>query len=182
MKYISLLRGINVSGQKKILMKDLKALYENLGFENVVTYIQSGNVLFETKETTVKALEHKITAAIQKAYGFEVPILVKTTADLQKIFEGNKYVALYGDVITKLYFTLLGETPKMEFVNVLMALDYSSEEFYIDNNTVYFYCPTGYGRTKLNNNFFEKKLKVAATTRNYKTIRKLLELAAEKLD
>lgn len=178
MKYISLLRGINVGGQKKILMKDLKALYENLGFENVVTYIQSGNVLFETKETAIETLEHQIADAIQKTYGFEVPVLVKTAASLQKIFEENDYVALHGDDISRLYFTLLGETPDPELVDALMAMDYQPEEFYITNDTVYFYCPIGYGKTKLTNNFFEKKLNVSATTRNYKTMKKLVELAA----
>ena len=178
MKYISLLRGINVSGQKKILMKDLKALYENLGFENVMTYIQSGNVLFETKETAIEALQQQIADAIQKAYGFEVPVLVKTVDNLQKIFERNIYIERYKDDVSKLYFTLLGETPDSELVDALMAMNYQPEEFYIANDTVYFYCPTGYGKTKLTNNFFEKKLKVAATTRNYKTMKKLVELAA----
>ena len=75
-KFIALLRGINVSGQKKIKMSDLKLLFEDLGFQNVETYIQSGNVIFSSKEKSIKKLESKISSGIKSKYGFDVPVLV----------------------------------------------------------------------------------------------------------
>ncbi len=177
MRYISLLRGINVGGNKKILMKDLKALYENLGFESVMTYIQSGNVLFETEETSVTVLEERIAKAIRLAYNFEVSVLVKTKMAWQKILNGNTYVDEYKEDCNKLYFTFLKESPSQQLIDKILAMDFSPETFYIINDVVYIYCSKGYGRTKLNNHFFEKKLLVSATTRNYKTIHKLWELA-----
>ncbi len=87
MKYISVLRGINVSGQKKIKMADLKALYEQLGFENVVTYIQSGNVIFETTANMTADLATKIEQAIQNKYRFHVPVVIRTHDEIKTIIK-----------------------------------------------------------------------------------------------
>ncbi len=172
--HIALLRGINVSGQKKIKMADLKLLLEDLGFNDVVTYIQSGNVLFNPKAKSVKEdCAEKISEGIKEQFGFEVPVLVKTVSEIEKIlaacpFSEEKKIASY--------FTLLNESPTQELMKEISQLDYSNEEFIITENCVYLFSEKGYGNAKCNNNFFEKKLKVGATTRNYRTLVKLIEL------
>ena len=98
--YISLLRGINVSGQKKILMADLKSLYEELGFTNVQTYIQSGNVVFEYQASSSEKLEQMIFDKIKAHYGFEVPNLILTSNEIEEALKSNPY-----QDIEKMYFT-----------------------------------------------------------------------------
>jgi uncharacterized protein (DUF1697 family) len=171
--YISLLRGINVSGQKKILMTDLKALYESLGFANVQTYIQSGNVAFESKETPTEELQQLIFDAIAAQYGFDVPNLLISPTEIKEALKNNPY-----QNIEKMYFVFLSETPKQEHIDRLSSLNFENEFYEIKNKVIYFYCPNGYGNAKLNTNFFEKKLKVSATTRNLRTTKKLIQMAS----
>ncbi|WP_438710980.1 DUF1697 domain-containing protein [Aquimarina muelleri] len=178
--YIALLRGINVSGQKKIKMADLKSMLENLGFTSVTTYIQSGNVIFMNEEKNTKDLSAIIEKEILKKFSFDVPVLVLTREGLMDIYENNPYLdRIKTEEIEdkKMYFTLLSTLPNFNGVQELLSNSYKPEEFEITDNTVYFFAANGYGKTKLNNNFFEKKLKSVATTRNLKTIVKLLELS-----
>lgn len=175
--YISLLRGINVAGQKKIKMAELRLMYEKLGFESVRTYIQSGNVIFKTRKMALDRLEARIKSAIAETFGFDVPILVLQHETLQNMVDENPYKDRTVDP-KFIYFTLLKNVPESERVQVVEAMNFPDEEFAISNRVVYLCVPNGYGRTKLSNNFFENKLKVQATTRNLKSIRKLLELSS----
>lgn len=170
--YISILRGINVSGQKKIKMADLKKLYEDLGFKNIQSYIQSGNVVFEFQETASKKLEEMIFNKIKEHYHFDVPNLVLTPLEIEEVLNKNPF-----SQHEKMYFTFLSDLPSTERIEQLKHLDYSPEEYVIIDKTAYFYSPNGYGKAKMNNNFFESKLKVTATTRNFNTVKKLLEMA-----
>lgn len=178
--YIALLRGINVSGQKKIKMAELKAMFENIGFTSVVTYIQSGNVIFSSEDKDIKQIELSIYNAIKSDFNFEVPVLVITNQLLKKIHENNPYFHRIenGEILAnKMYFTMLKDMSSSETINTLNTSTYAPEEFVITKEVVYFHAINGYGKTKLNNNFFEKKLKCRATTRNLKTVQKLLELS-----
>ena len=170
--YIALLRGINVGGQKKLKMTGLKLLFEELGFTDVVTYIQSGNVVFSSKSE--KDLAAKISKEINARFGFEVPVLVKTAAEIERILADCPFGNPKKEAS---YFVLLETPPTQELVQATELLEYTDEEFVITDSCVYMFCATGYGKAKLNNNLFEKKLKVAATTRNYRTLAKLVELA-----
>ena len=170
--YISILRGINVSGQKKILMIDLKTLYEELGFTNVQTYIQSGNVAFEYKETLASVLQEMIFDKIKEHYGFEVPNIILSAAEIEEAVENNPFKD-----IEKMYFTFLSELPKQGLINILNTFSFDGEFFELNKKVIYFHCPRGAGKTKMNTNFFEKKLKVTATARNLNTVKKLLEMA-----
>lgn len=170
--YIALLRGINVGGKAKLKMANLKLLFEDLGFKDVATYIQSGNVVFAAENGI--GLEEKISKEIKSKFGFEVPVLVKTAAEIDTIlkdcpFEKDKKEASY--------FVLLKTPPQKELVKAVEQLNYPDEEFAITDACVYLFSATGYGNAKLNNNLFEKKLKVSATTRNYRTLVSLVEMA-----
>lgn len=175
--YISILRGINVSGQKSIRMADLKALYESLGFKAVQTYIQSGNVLFETSKGDGQALAAKIEKAIAKQYGFEVPVLLRSAAELNALIAANPYSERRDIDTNRLYLTFLAEVPAKEALERTKACNFPPDEFSIAGKEVYLHVPHSYGNTKLSNTFFENKLKVKATTRNWKTVLQLAELA-----
>lgn len=179
--YISLLRGINVSGQKKIKMDDLKEIYENLHFINTQTYIQSGNVVFQYDKSEQKDLELKISSQIQKYVGFFVPIIVLETLELKEIVERNPYLVDKTKDISHLHVTFLSSKPEQIDFEIFYHNKSQVEEFALIEKAVYLYCPNGYGKTKLTNTFFENKLKVKATTRNWKTTTELLNIA-EKLE
>ncbi|CDF80728.1 PF08002 family protein [Formosa agariphila KMM 3901] len=174
--YIALLRGINVSGQKKVPMADLRTLMSDLGFENVKTYIQSGNVVFQSSEEHVLILENQISESILNVFGFEVPVLVKSQLQFQEIFDSNPFSEVQK---SNSYFTLLAEIPKSDAVESVSKETVVNETFVITDSCVYFYSEHGYGKAKCNNNFFERKLKVSATTRNFKTMQKLLSLCSD---
>jgi len=178
-KYISILRGINVSGQKKIVMKDLKSLYESLGFENVLTYIQSGNVIFDSAIDHVEDIQKIIEDAIKAKYKFEVPVDIRTSNEFKKVLARLPFddVNLETDG-TKMLITFLAQEPDNDAVNTLMAYVKPPEKLVLGDKCIYLHCPNGYGKTKLSNVFIEKKLNVLATTRNLKSVNKLCELAS----
>lgn len=175
--YIALLRGINVSGQKKIQMVDLRKMLEKLSFKGVSTYIQSGNIVFSSNEIEPYVLEKRLKTAIQDTFGYEVPVLVRSKNDFEHILNQNPYTDLEMLESKQVYFVLLKTVPNSKLIQEFQKLTFENEDFFITEDCVYLYCQSGYGKAKLNNNLIEKKLKVEATTRNYKTMAKLLEMA-----
>ena len=176
-KKIAILRGINVGGKRKILMKDLKALCEKQGFENSQTYIQSGNVIFEDgKGQSNLELGEKLEVGIRESFGFEVPVIVRTASELLSSVKQNAFYQ-EGRDISQLHLTFLKEEPSAENREVLLTYNYQPDEYLLDGKDVFIYCEGKYHKSKLSNTFFEKKLKVGATTRNWKTVLKLLELS-----
>lgn len=173
-KYISMLRGINVSGQKKIKMDNLRALYESLHFNNVKTYIQSGNVIFTCSFSNVIELKNTIEKKIMETFGFPVTVLIRSNDEMKIVLENNPFSGKKD--ITKLYVTFLSETPSETVVNSIDQLVSGPEEVLVHGREVYLFCPNGYGKSKLSNSSLEKKLLVTATTRNWKTVNKLYEL------
>ncbi|MBV6647454.1 MAG: DUF1697 domain-containing protein [Cyclobacteriaceae bacterium] len=173
--YIALLRGINVSGQKKIKMDELRALMSKAGLQKVQTYIQSGNIIFQSEDKSADELSSTIQQAIFDTYQFEVPTLIKKPEDLQKAVDENPFI---DKDQSRLYLTLLEAQPQAEKLSLLKSISHDPEEWVIEKDVIYFFSPQGYGRAKMNNNYFEQKLKVKATTRNWKTINKLVEMAA----
>jgi uncharacterized protein (DUF1697 family) len=172
-----MLRGINVSGQKLIKMTELQALYEALKFENVKTYIQSGNVIFRCKKTEAAVLENLIAKNILKKFGFDVSVMIKNREELSTVLQGNPFLNGRSEDISRLYVTFLSAEPGATGIEKLKSSNYGTGEFFIAGNTVYLFCPEGYGNTKLSNNFLENKLKVTATTRNWKTVNELYRLS-----
>lgn len=174
--YISILRGINVSGKNLIKMNSLKEMYESLGFQNVTTYIQSGNIVFQTAETNLDELEMLISDGILKRYALKVPVLVRDVSELKNILAQNPLLDEIKDDTTKLHITFLSKAPETQFLEGIDNSTYLPDKFFIMERTIYLFCPNGYGNTKLSNNFFENKLKVSATTRNLRTLMELVKL------
>ncbi|MDO6595421.1 DUF1697 domain-containing protein [Oceanihabitans sp. 2_MG-2023] len=171
--YIALLRGINVGGHKKVPMATLRELLTNSGFENVKTYIQSGNIVLQSSENNTKIIENIISEIIRSHFKFEVPVLVKTKEELAHIFYNCPFKKIEKQ---KSYFILLQEIPNKDLVTLALKKEYKAETFKIINNCIYFYSEAGYGKSKFNANYFERILKTAATARNYNTMVKLLSL------
>lgn len=176
MKYVAFLRGINVSGKNSIKMATLKAMFESLGFNNVETYIQSGNVIFEFKPCETASLEIKIKEEINKIFGFHIETIVRTKEELINIISNNPLLMEVNIEIDKLHVTLLISKPEEAIIESLELKKEENEKYIIQGREIYLYCPNGYGNTKLNNAILEKKLKIAATTRNWKTMNKLLDM------
>ncbi len=178
--YISILRGINVSGQKKVPMKELLALYQSLGYTDVATYIQSGNVIFKSAEKSAPVLISQIESKIAGHFGFEVPVIIRTAEQMSAVLTSNPFLKEKGIEEDKLHVTFLDKMPAQSQLDKLRGYDFTPDRFVVHNLEVYVYCPNGYGRTKIHNNFFENKVKVGATTRNWKTVNTLVDMAFGK--
>ena len=171
--FISMLRGINVSGQKKVGMKELKELYEAMGFGQVRTYIQSGNVIFEYPDTDRSTLVSKIERGIEGRFGFKVPVVIRTKDELWRLIAETPFA---GKDESRVHVTFLSSEPETLNVDEISRAKDDAEEFSAKSKEIYLFCPNGYGLTKLSNTFFERKLGVSATTRNWKTVNTLFSL------
>ncbi len=175
--YISILRGINVSGHKMIKMDALRQMYAELNFKNIQTYIQSGNVIFQGKKSKTQDLEKKIVSKISDNFGFDVPVLVREQIEVKEILENNPFVNKRNEDISHLHVTFLSSEPLKDNIDKIQSGQYATDEFILTGKIIYLFCPNGYGNTKLINSFFENKLKVVATTRNWKTTNELNNIA-----
>ncbi|QLG45748.1 DUF1697 domain-containing protein [Costertonia aggregata] len=175
--YIALLRGINVSGQKKVMMTDLLELMQKSGFKAVQTYIQSGNIIFKSDGNDTGQIQTQISKNIAKKFGFQVPVLVIAMLDFKEIVAKNPFDHPNDLKANSIYFVLLKNVPNQDLMKSLNQESYPNEEFRITPKSIYLKCKKGYGNSKCDNNFFERKLKVQATTRNYRTMMKLMQLS-----
>jgi uncharacterized protein (DUF1697 family) len=177
--FIALLRGINVSGKNLILMESLITSLESIGLLNVRTYIQSGNILFNYTESPNSMLEKSIRDTILKDFNCNVPVIVMTSKEMEKFILENPFVNERNMAIDSLHITCLSGSPDKELMNRILPLNDGIDEALILGTRIYLHCPTGYGRTRYTNTFFEKKLKQNATTRNWKTMLKLSSMIVE---
>ena len=171
--YIAFLRGINVGGHKKILMEDLRNLLESAGFDDVQTYIQSGSVVFKSS-ANASSCEHLIAESIARKYGWEVPVIIKEPVEVIEILN---LCPFSGEKKEKSYFTLLSSSPDEESIRKLLELNNQKVELHIKGSCVYFWSEN-YSGSRFNNNFLERRLKVKATARNYRTMLKLIDLSS----
>jgi uncharacterized protein (DUF1697 family) len=174
--YVAMLRGINVGGQKIVKMEKLRTSFEALGFRRVRTYVQSGNVVFEAKKASSNKLSNSIKEKISDDFGFSVPLVLRTSNEIRKIANDNPFLKEKGIDSSKLHVTLLSAFPEKSALGKLDELNADPDQFLINGREVYLYCPNGYGRTRLSNATFEKLLSVHATTRNWKTVKTLVEI------
>ncbi|MFK7783014.1 DUF1697 domain-containing protein [Psychroserpens sp.] len=174
--FIILLRGINVGGHKKIPMAELRQLLTNSGFSNVKTYIQSGNIILQSSVLDKSKIERIIQKQISDHFGFDVPVIAKTSVELIRIFDAYPFSKVKKE---QSYFVILRDIPQPELVKKASEKTFDNEEFVIIEDCLYFHSSKGYGRSKFNMNAFEKILKVKATSRNYKTMLKLIAMSSE---
>lgn len=174
--YICLLRGINVSGQRLIKMTELVAVYEALKCRNVRTYVQSGNVVFDSVASDSGKLAASIEQRIADEFGFPVSVLIRKASDLARVLKRNPFLSRKDIDASKLHVTFLNKAPTKEQLCGVEAVNAGMDEFLVSGKEVFLYCPGGYGKTKLTNNFFEKKFRDSATTRNWNTINRLCEM------
>ena len=156
-------------------MPVLRELVEGLRYGDVSTYIQSGNVIL-TAADSARAVGNKMSKAITKAFGFDVPIVVRSRQQLKKVVDDNPFAAQAKDA-GHLHVVFLAEKPKADKVKGLTSADWGDDEVVVKGTEAYLHLPNGYGRANLNNMVVEKKLGVVGTARNWRTTVKLLELA-----
>jgi uncharacterized protein (DUF1697 family) len=174
-RYVAFLRGINVSGHNIIKMEQLREMLLLPGFKNLITYIQSGNVAFDAKETDTDVLRKKIGKKLLKDLGYEVTTIVRSVEELQSVIANNPFATVQEADKRKLYITFLEAIPdseRMKLLNIALA---AGEEFRLVGRELYILTPA-YGETKFSNNFIEKKLGLRATTRNSATVNKMTQL------
>jgi uncharacterized protein (DUF1697 family) len=178
--FISMLRGINVGGQKTIRMEELRSLYEELGFDHIRTYVQSGNVVFNSAEQEAAKLAKRIEEHIKQSYGFSVPVFMREAHDLERILANNPFLKGRNEDPSKLHVSFLYKAPEgIDWSNLNIQHD-EADEFSIGEQEIYLFCPNGYGKSKLSNTMFERKLNMLLTTRNWNTVNALYSMAVER--
>lgn len=175
--YVVLLRAINLGSHNKVSMADLRALVAAAGAEDVKTYVQSGNVVCRSAAETGSQLARAIAERIHQELDLAVTVLVLDQDELAKVVAANPFLDAGRDA-AKAHVTVLVDEPDPACVRDLEAMSFGPDEFRVEGRAVYLYCPDGYGRSKLSNAFLEKRLGVAATTRNWRTVTTLAEMCA----
>ena len=176
---LALLRGINVSGQKIIKMEDLRKRMDTAGYKNVKTYIQSGNIIFESAEKSKPALAKAFEAFLMKEYGYEVTVFIVDANDVERAIDNNPFVE--GRVeeepgFKKLYVTFLSDEPFVDGMEKLRQAPIGEDEIEVIGDILYFKLFSKASDSKLSNSLIESKLKLRATTRNWNTTLKLLSM------
>jgi len=176
---ISMLRGVNLGAHNRIPMDALRSVYESLKLEEPRTYVQSGNIIFRTKEKDLAKLALKIQDAIQKKFKCRPDVLLRTTDDLKKAVSATPFAGRSGLEPGKILVTFLAAPPSAEAeANLAKFKDYP-EELHLKGRELYIYFPNGAGRSKLPWSSVEKLLGVTGTARNWNSVRKMLEMAEE---
>lgn len=174
--FIALLRGINVGGHKKVPMAELRQHLTKAGLKEVSTYIQSGNVIFKSP-LEQKELEDIISKCISDHFGFEVPVLIKTAEEIRNIIDKCPFSK---EKIEAAYFTIFSKAPDKSSLEEARLKTYPGEELVLTSDCIYYFSDMGFGKSKYDVSFFERKLKITTTTRNYRTMMKLVSLSADK--
>ncbi len=174
--YIILLRGINLGAKRKLPMLDLKVLLATLGYQDIETYIQSGNVVCNHTEKNEKELEHLLENAILEQFDYDVPVIIRNKTDFEQLYLNNPFIKRNINDIDKLHVTFLEKVPETSNLEKVNTYNFEPDVFQILGKETYLHCPVDYGHTKLSNSFFESKLKMKTTTRNWKTVTKLYEM------
>lgn len=175
MRYVALLRGINVTGKNMIKMETLRATFESLGFKNVVSYINSGNLAFDTTKTEDGKLAKKIHDAIQKDFGFDISVMVRSMAEIEEIVAWNPFAGQF-ESHKDVHVFFLNDKLTKEQESLLLAQGNENELFAILHRHVACLIKIHITDSAVGKGFIDKKLKVAATGRNWRTVQKLVEL------
>jgi len=172
--YVAMLKGINLGAHKRVSMKDLRTLFEELGGD-VRVHGQTGNVVLSLPAKTPAAVAAAAEKAIADRLELDVAVIVRTAAEMNELVDANPFIAAKKDP-KALHLTFLDGRPAAG--RTIDAAVGGKDEFVIRGKDVFLHCPDGYGRTKLNNAFFERQLGVRATTRNWNVVSALADLAS----
>ncbi len=170
-----MLRGINVTGNNMIKMAELKAAFESLGFDNVATYINSGNVAFDQEKTTEEALVSKIESAVERLAGKPIRVMVRAQGDIQRVLAADPFAGKY-DSHKHMHVLFMDGPMDGEKVAELKAKETDHEQFIVDRQEIYALLLDGVAQSILGNGFIERKLGVTYTGRNWRTVQKLADL------
>ncbi len=174
-----MLRGVNVGPHNRIKMDALRALYESLKFEDPRTYVQSGNVIFRTKEKNSAALAKKIQNAIERAFGCSPEVILRTTDELRKAIAASPFAASRNLEPGKILVTFLAGEPGPEARTTLLSLKSYPEEIHLKGRELYIYFPDGAGKSKLPWSKVEKLFQTTGTARNWNSVTKMLAIGEE---
>ena len=166
---VALLRGINVGGKNKLPMKELVSMFADAGCTDVRTYIQSGNVLFRGDPVLGQEVPSLISKSIFGRFGYQVPVVTRTAAELQEVVKANPFVPA-GAEADKLHVIFLAAAPDDAQVQSLAPDHSPGDQFAVLGREIYLYCPNGFASTKLTNTYFETRLSTTCTTRNWRTV------------
>lgn len=175
MKFVAFLRGINIVGKNKIEMKRLREIFAALGFENVRTYINSGNVIFETRKTDDKKLAEKIESAIEKKFAMDIKTMVRSIAEIEEIVKFNPFGGEFENE-KDVHVLFLSEEMPEEKRELLVSHNNPNERFVVRGREVFHHTKIGFVDSLLGKDYIGKKLKVSATARNWRTVNKILEI------
>lgn len=175
-RYVALLRGVNVGGKNALPMRELATMFRGAGCVDVVTYIQSGNVVFGAAAEGVVGVAAVIEKEISERFGVRSPVIVRTALEMGKVLAGNPFAGAAEEML-HVYF--LRDLPTKAQVK---ALDYersAPDVFAVLGREIYLHLPNGMARTKLTNVYFDKALGTVCTARNWRTVGKLVEMLGE---
>jgi len=175
MRYIALLRGINLGGNVMVKMEELRAVFEALGFENVKSYINSGNLAFDTKKTAETKLVDKVESAVEARFGRRIDVMVRLQDEIRKIIAANPFHGQY-ESHKHMHVLFLREPLPKEKEAQLQASALPGERYDVRDREIYNLLPQGVAGSLLTKGFFEKKPRVLFTGRNWRTVEKLAEL------
>jgi uncharacterized protein (DUF1697 family) len=176
-RYVALLRSVNLGSYGRIAMTDLRESFARLGYDDVVTYIASGNVLFSTPSKSEKAIVDAIEAQLSEDFGDAPAVLLRTVAELRRIGTASPYAKAAASP-ARHHVTFLATAPSKDVLKRLELPPSGQDELVVDGREVYVHTPNGYAETKYTGSFLERRLGVVSTTRNWNTVTKLCELAA----
>jgi uncharacterized protein (DUF1697 family) len=177
--YIAMLRGINVGGHKRIKMEQLRASFEELSFEQVKTYIQSGNVVFKARKTSISVLSRSIEKQILGDFGFAVSVISRSSDEIAKAIEVNPFIKERGIAMEKLHVMFLSAAPNPSALQKLTDLTAAPDRFCCLDREIYFYLPNGVSGSVLMKSLVDRVLAVATTTRNWKTVNSIHQMCQD---
>jgi uncharacterized protein (DUF1697 family) len=178
--YISFLRGVNMTGHNSIKMTELSAAFFSMGFADAETYIQSGNVIFSDPGKSLPCIGEQIEKTILERFGYTIPSMIRTKKELTDLFSANPFAGEPNFDPSKQAVIFLHDEPSDAQIKKVAHIDYPPDKFMIIGKEIFIYCPNGFGRTKIYTNFFENKMGVIGTARNWKTITTILNIAENR--
>lgn len=180
MIYLSLLRGINVGGNKRIKMEKLRQCFEALGFEQVQTFIQSGNVIFKTNKVSPTTLSKKIEIQLLEEFGLRVSVVTRTADELRRTVEDNPFLKERGIDPEKLHVMFLSDTPSPDAIEKLKQRPIAPDCFHLLRKEIYLYLPNGVSGSKLMKSPLDRALSVVTTMRNWNTVNALHQMCQDR--